>query len=68
MHLPFAQRKMNSMLHSSTGVKPSQIVFGREFTQDLKGRMELTNNRKPTEERKGVLNEVDDEENKRTLL
>jgi transposase InsO family protein len=31
LHLPFAQRIMNSMIHSSTGVKPCQIVFGREF-------------------------------------
>ena len=35
LHLPFAQRIMNSMIHSSTGVKPCQIVFGREFSQEF---------------------------------
>jgi hypothetical protein len=35
MHVPFVQRIMNSMLHSSTGLKPCQIVFGRDFSQEF---------------------------------
>jgi len=35
LHLPFSQRIMNSMIHSSTGVKPCQIFFGREFSQEF---------------------------------
>ena len=35
LHLPFAQRIMNSMIHSSTGMKPCLIVFGREFSQEF---------------------------------
>jgi hypothetical protein len=35
LHLPFAQRIMNSMVHSSTGVKPCQIIFGRDFSQEF---------------------------------
>jgi len=34
-HVPFAQRIMNSMVHSSTGLKPCEIVFGREFSQEF---------------------------------
>ena len=34
-HLPFTQRIMNSMIHSSTGLKPCVIVFGRDFSQEF---------------------------------
>jgi len=76
MYLPFAQRIMNSMYHSSTGVKPCQIVFGREFSQEfiksvdgeesricvLRGVIGSPNDGEPTEERMGVLDEEEDEE------
>ena len=35
MHLPFPQRIMNSIVHSSTGIKPCQIIFGRNFSQEF---------------------------------
>ena len=35
LHLGFVQRIMNSMVHSSTGLKPCQIVFGKDFSQEL---------------------------------
>ena len=35
LHLPFVQRIMNSMVHASTGLKPCQIVFGKDFSQEL---------------------------------
>ena len=35
IYLPFTQRIMNSMIHSSTGLKPCVIVFGREFSQEF---------------------------------
>jgi transposase InsO family protein len=35
LHLTFAQRIMNSMVHSSTGVKPCEIFFGRKFSQEF---------------------------------
>ena len=34
-NVPFAQRIMNSMIHSSTGVKPCEIVFGKEIGMEI---------------------------------
>jgi hypothetical protein len=35
IYLPFAQRIMNSMIHSSTGVRPCEIVFGRDIGMEI---------------------------------
>ena len=34
-NVPFAQRIMNSMIHSSTGVRPCEIVFGKEIGMEI---------------------------------
>ena len=58
-YVPTVQRIMNNMVHGSTGIKPSRIIFGIDFTQETLYKRRLREEDEGSEEEDDI--EIEDE-------